>query len=43
MKDIVLIGVVAIGAGCFIGSGVTTKKLITINKNSYIRAGSLVK
>jgi sugar O-acyltransferase (sialic acid O-acetyltransferase NeuD family) len=36
-------GGVVIETGCFIGSSVITKELITINKNSFIKAGSLVK
>lgn len=36
-------GGVTIESGCFIGSNVTTKEQITITKNSYIKAGSIVK
>jgi sugar O-acyltransferase (sialic acid O-acetyltransferase NeuD family) len=32
-----------IESGCFVGSNVTTKELIVIRKNSFIKAGSLVK
>lgn len=35
-------GGVKVESGCFIGSNVTTKELITISKNSFIKAGSLV-
>ena len=35
-------GGVKVESGCFIGSGATTKELITISENSYIKAGSLV-
>jgi sugar O-acyltransferase (sialic acid O-acetyltransferase NeuD family) len=35
-------GGVKIGSGCFVGSNVTTKELVTISKNSFIKAGSLV-
>lgn len=36
-------GGVKMGSRCFIGSNVTTKNNITINKNSFVKAGSLVK
>lgn len=36
-------GGVKVESGCFVGSNVTTKELITISKNSFIKAGSLVK
>ena len=32
-----------IESGCFIGSNATTKELVKISKNSFIKAGSLVK
>ena len=35
-------GGVIVQSGCFIGSGVITKESITIGKNSFIKAGSLV-
>jgi len=35
-------GGVVVESGCFIGSGVITKESITIVKNSFIKAGSLV-
>ena len=35
-------GGVKVESGCFIGSNVTTKECITIPKNSFIKAGSLV-
>jgi sugar O-acyltransferase (sialic acid O-acetyltransferase NeuD family) len=35
-------GGVVVESGCFIGSGVITKESITIGKNSFIKAGSLV-
>jgi len=35
-------GGVTIKNGCFIGSSATTKELIAIEENSFIRAGSLV-
>jgi len=34
---------VNIEEGCFIGSGAVTNNSITIKKNSFIKAGSLVK
>ncbi len=36
-------GGVKVESGCFIGSNVTTKEYITIRKDSFIKAGSLVK
>jgi len=35
-------GGVTVESGCFIGSSSTTKELITISENSFIKAGSLV-
>ncbi len=35
-------GGVVVESGCFIGSGAITKESITIGKNSFIKAGSLV-
>lgn len=36
-------GGTVIESGCFIGSNVSTKQFITIKKNSFIKAGSVVK
>ena len=36
-------GGVIVESGCFIGSSVVTKELIVIKKNSFIKAGSIIK
>jgi len=38
----VINGGVVVESGCFIGSGAITKESITIQKNSFIKAGSVV-
>ena len=40
--NVTINGGVTVGSGCFIGSCVTVKELSDINKNSFIKAGSLV-
>ncbi len=41
--NVTINGGVTVESGCFIGSNSTTKELITINKNSFIKAGSILK
>lgn len=41
--NVVINGGVKVGAKCFIGSSVTSKNNIEIKKNSFVKAGSIVK
>ena len=41
--NVVINGGVKVGARCFIGSNVTSKNNIEIKKNSFVKAGSIVK
>jgi len=40
--NVTINGGVKVGSGCFVGSGTTIRELMTISKNSVIKAGSLI-